>query len=129
MKSNLGHTEAAAGIAGLTKVLLQLKHGKIAPTLHCERLNPRIDFESSPFFVQRSLSDWPAQPGQPRRAAISSFGAGGVNAHVIVEEFVQPKDAARCACRRVPFPAVGAIARPAKGVRVAALAPSRPRAW
>ncbi|HBV96367.1 MAG TPA: polyketide synthase, partial [Desulfotomaculum sp.] len=95
VKSNIGHLESAAGIAGLTKVLLQIKYKQLAPSLHSERLNPNINFENTPFFVQRELTDW-EQPaveidGQsgtcPRRASVSSFGAGGANAHVVIEEY------------------------------------------
>jgi acyl transferase domain-containing protein/SAM-dependent methyltransferase/acyl carrier protein len=87
IKSNVGHLEAAAGIAGLTKVLLQLEHGQLAPSLNAETLNPNIAFARTPFSVQRELSPWPAPPvGGPRRAGVSSFGAGGANAHLIVEE-------------------------------------------
>ncbi|AXE29468.1 hypothetical protein DK842_05865 [Chromobacterium phragmitis] len=87
VKSNIGHCESAAGIAGLTKVLLQMRHRRLAPSLHADELNPAIAFERSPFSVQRSLTDWPAGPGgAPRIAGLSSFGAGGSNAHVVVEE-------------------------------------------
>jgi len=99
VKTNIGHLESAAGIAGLTKVLLQMKHGQLAPSLHAEPQNSRIDFHDSPFFVQRNLSEWlPSivkDNGQereyPRRAGISSFGAGGSNAHVIIEEYCGPR--------------------------------------
>ncbi|WP_394537195.1 amino acid adenylation domain-containing protein [Lysobacter enzymogenes] len=92
VKSNIGHGESAAGIAGLTKVLLQLKHATLVPTLHAQRLNPNIDFARTPFAVQRALEPWPARRGAdgapaPRLAAVSSFGAGGSNAHLLVEEF------------------------------------------
>jgi acyl transferase domain-containing protein/NAD(P)-dependent dehydrogenase (short-subunit alcohol dehydrogenase family)/acyl carrier protein/SAM-dependent methyltransferase/aryl carrier-like protein len=88
VKSNIGHLEAAAGIAGVTKVLLQLQHRQLAPSLHSEPPNPNIRFTSAPFFVQKELAAWPAPAGgQPRRAAVSSFGAGGANAHVVLEEF------------------------------------------
>ncbi|MGK7229971.1 amino acid adenylation domain-containing protein [Streptomyces hygroscopicus] len=89
VKSNIGHPEAAAGIAGLTKVLLQMRHGRFAPSLHTEELNPRIDWAASPFRVQREAADWPRPAGVPRRAGISSFGAGGSNAHVVVEEYAE----------------------------------------
>ncbi len=93
-KSNIGHCEAAAGIAGLTKVLLQLKHKHIVPSLHSARLNPHIDFDSTPFIVNQALRPWeqPVVDGKrlPRIAGISSFGAGGANAHLIVEEYPQP---------------------------------------
>ena len=94
IKSNLGHCEAAAGIAGVTKVLLQMAHRQLAPSLHTEVLNPRIDFAHSPFRVQRQLGEWKrpliAVNGEPREhariAGVSSFGAGGANAHVVIEE-------------------------------------------
>ncbi|CAN7772038.1 amino acid adenylation domain-containing protein [Rhizobium leguminosarum] len=96
VKSNIGHLEAAAGIAAVTKVLLQLKHQQLAPSLHAEELNPNIDFAKTPFTVQQSLGPW-ARPvveiagrrqEYPRIAGISSFGAGGANAHIIIEEYV-----------------------------------------
>ncbi|HRL21272.1 MAG TPA: SDR family NAD(P)-dependent oxidoreductase [Alcaligenes sp.] len=95
VKSNIGHCESAAGIAGITKVLLQLKHGKLAPSLNADVLNPAIDFAATPFVVQRELGDWlrpvievdGRRQELPRRAGISSFGAGGSNAHVIVQEY------------------------------------------
>jgi polyketide synthase PksN len=94
-KSNIGHCESAAGIAGVTKVLLQLKHRQIAPSLHSEVLNPNIDFLNTPFIVQQELKEWErpvvtiegVTREYPRIAGISSFGAGGSNAHVIIEEY------------------------------------------
>jgi 3-oxoacyl-(acyl-carrier-protein) synthase/acetylornithine/succinyldiaminopimelate/putrescine aminotransferase/pimeloyl-ACP methyl ester carboxylesterase/acyl carrier protein len=94
VKSNIGHLESAAGIAGLTKVVLQMQHKLLTPSIHSETVNPAIEFEATPFVLQRSLEPWPKPPlagdgGQehPRRAVVSSFGAGGSNAHLIVEEF------------------------------------------
>ncbi|PYS19621.1 MAG: polyketide synthase of type I, partial [Acidobacteria bacterium] len=93
-KSNIGHCESAAGIAGLTKVLLQMQHQQIVPSLHSAQLNPHIDFARSPFVVNQSLRTWeqPVIDGRtlPRIAGISSFGAGGSNAHMIVEEYQAP---------------------------------------
>lgn len=90
IKSNIGHTESAAGIAGLTKVLLQLKHGQLVPSLHAATPNPNIDFANTPFRVQQQTATWPrlTHNGRqlPRRAGLSSFGAGGANAHLIIEE-------------------------------------------
>ncbi|MEL7281816.1 MAG: amino acid adenylation domain-containing protein [Pseudomonadota bacterium] len=90
-KSNIGHGEAVSGLAGLTKVLLQIKSGKIAPSLHAETLNPDIDFDATPFTVNTRLRDWPKPKidglDRARAAGISSFGAGGSNAHIIVEEY------------------------------------------
>jgi acyl transferase domain-containing protein/acyl carrier protein len=85
VKTNIGHLNTAAGVAGLIKTILALKHRMIPPTLHFEEPNPQIDFAASPFFVNTRLSEWPAN-GTPRRAGVSSFGIGGTNAHVIVEE-------------------------------------------
>ncbi|NED50824.1 SDR family oxidoreductase, partial [Micromonospora aurantiaca] len=87
VKSNIGHLEGAAGIAGLTKVLLQLRHRALVPSLHAGELNPHIDFAAVPLRVQRTLEPWTPPPGVPRRAGVSAFGAGGTNAHVLVEEF------------------------------------------
>lgn len=86
IKSNIGHMEGAAGIVALTKVLLQLQHKQLVPSIHSKHLNPFIDFKATPFFVQHKLSEWHPKPGELRRAGISSFGAGGSNIHVIVEE-------------------------------------------
>ena len=85
VKSNFGHLEAAAGIAGLIKTVLVLKHKLIPPTLHFEAPNPEINFESSPFYVNTKPVEWTAN-GRPRRAGISSFGIGGTNAHALLEE-------------------------------------------
>ncbi|TXH70589.1 MAG: SDR family NAD(P)-dependent oxidoreductase [Lysobacteraceae bacterium] len=91
VKSNIGHLEGAAGIAAVTKVLLQLRHCQLVPSIHADPPNPNIDFAHVPFRVQTSLDDWPRVNSQPRRAGISSFGAGGANAHVILEEeILQP---------------------------------------
>jgi iturin family lipopeptide synthetase A len=85
VKTNIGHLEVAAGVAGLIKTLLALKHNQIPPSLHFTEPNPQIDFATSPFFVVNRLLDW-KRTGAPRRAGVSSFGVGGTNAHVVVEE-------------------------------------------
>ena len=85
VKSNLGHMDTAAGIAGLIKTALALKHKLIPPSLHFENPNPQIDFENSAFYVNTKLKEWKSN-GTPRRAGVSSFGIGGTNAHVVVEE-------------------------------------------
>lgn len=92
VKSNVGHLLAAAGMAGLTKVLFQLRHGLLAPSLHAETLNPAIDFKATPFLVQRSVAPWPRLPEHPRRAGLTSIGAGGVNSHMILEEHVSGQE-------------------------------------
>lgn len=96
-KSNIGHAESAAGVAGLIKILLQLKHQQIAPSLHSGELNPYAKIDKSPFVVQQSLTDWVVHPRAAnaaaplkRMAALSSFGAGGANGHMIVEEYLVP---------------------------------------
>ena len=95
VKSNIGHLEGAAGISQLTKVLLQMKRGRLFPSrLNSERMNPEIDFARTPFRVQLAGEDWQPPQGQPRRAGISSFGVGGVNVHLVVEEYTgQPRNA------------------------------------
>ena len=85
VKTNIGHLEGAAGIAGLIKVVLSLQHGAVPPNLNFRRLNPNITLTGTPFALPTRLTAWPASE-QPRRAAISSFGFGGTNAHVILEE-------------------------------------------
>src|SRR5271166_4433863 len=86
IKSNLGHTAAAAGIAGVIKVLLALRHRKIPASLHFREPNPQIDFEHSPFYVPTELKDWEVSEGGQRRAAVSSFGFSGTNAHAVIGE-------------------------------------------
>jgi acyl transferase domain-containing protein/thioesterase domain-containing protein len=85
LKTNIGHLDVAAGVAGLIKTILALKHRQIPPSLHFDRPNPAIDFVNSPFYVNTVLSEWNAQ-GTPRRAGVSAFGIGGTNAHVVLEE-------------------------------------------
>ena len=85
VKSNIGHLDVAAGVAGLIKTVLALENGAIPPSLHFDQPNPRIDFAASPFYVNRELVDWPAG-ATPRRAGVSAFGFGGTNAHVVLEE-------------------------------------------
>ncbi|MEV0016819.1 SDR family NAD(P)-dependent oxidoreductase [Streptomyces tendae] len=91
VKSNIGHLEGAAGIAGLTKLLLQLRHRRLAPCVNLDTPNPRIDFATVALEPVTTLTDWPAPPdGTPRRAGVSSFGAGGANTHLILEEYHRP---------------------------------------
>jgi myxalamid-type polyketide synthase MxaE and MxaD len=85
VKTNLGHLEAAAGIAGLIKVALALQHREIPPSLHFKKPNPHIPFDELPLRVQTALRPWPSEPG-PALAGVSSFGFGGTNAHVVLEE-------------------------------------------
>ncbi len=94
VKTNFGHLDEAAGVAGLVKAVLALEHGELPPSLHYETPNPRIDFAGGPFYVNARLAPWPRTPGQPRRAGVSSFGIGGTNAHVVLEEAPAPGAAA-----------------------------------
>ncbi|MFI5610781.1 type I polyketide synthase [Amycolatopsis sp. NPDC051903] len=84
VKSNLGHTGAAAGVAGLIKTVLMLEHGELVPTVHFGRPNPLLDLDSSPFHVVTEAGPWPARG--VRLAAVSAFGVGGTNAHVVLQE-------------------------------------------
>ena len=89
VKTNVGHLDAAAGVTGLIKTVLALKHGVLPPSLHFESPNPQLDLANSPFYINATLKDWKASP---RRAGVSSFGVGGTNAHVILEEAPQTED-------------------------------------
>ena len=86
LKTNMGHLDVAAGVAGLIKTVLALKHKLIPPSLNFEKPNPQIDFTNSPFYVNTKLAEWKTN-GTPRRAGVSSFGIGGTNAHVVLEEW------------------------------------------
>ncbi|BBC27199.1 type I polyketide synthase [Pseudanabaena sp. ABRG5-3] len=88
LKTNVGHLDTAAGVAGLIKTALALHHQQIPPSLHFQQPNPKIDFGNSPFFVNTTLQDWESKHS-PRRAGVSSFGIGGTNAHVVLEEAPQ----------------------------------------
>ncbi|MGD2087207.1 MAG: SDR family NAD(P)-dependent oxidoreductase [Candidatus Aminicenantes bacterium] len=85
VKTNFGHLDIAAGIAGFIKTVMAINHRRIPPSLHFETPNPKIDFENSPLYVNTKLKQW-ENPEYPLRAGVSSFGIGGTNAHVILEE-------------------------------------------
>ena len=85
VKANVGHLDAAAGITGFIKTVMALKHKVLPPSINFETPNPQIDFDNSPFFVNTKLLEWETN-GTPRRAGVNSFGIGGTNAHVILEE-------------------------------------------
>jgi acyl transferase domain-containing protein/thioesterase domain-containing protein/acyl carrier protein len=88
VKTNIGHLDAAAGVAGLIKTVLALERGQLPASLHFQNLNPHIELKDSPFFVNNRLTDWPSN-GIPRRAGVTSLGIGGTNAHVVLEEAPQ----------------------------------------
>jgi acyl transferase domain-containing protein/acyl carrier protein len=85
VKTNIGHLDTAAGVAGFIKTVLALEHKMLPPSLHYQEPNPQIDFASGRFYVNERLREWEAAAG-PRRAGVSSFGIGGTNAHLILEE-------------------------------------------
>jgi len=86
VKTNIGHTGPASGIAGILKLLLSLKHRQIPPCLHFKSGNPAIDFKSNPFYINTQLKEWRVEDNQRRRGAVSSFGFSGTNAHLVIEE-------------------------------------------
>jgi acyl transferase domain-containing protein/surfactin synthase thioesterase subunit/acyl carrier protein len=106
VKTNIGHLEQTAGIAALVKAALTLKHGKIPPSLHFERPNPKIDFDDSPFFVNTGCRDWEQEA--PRVAAVNSLGLGGTNAFAVLEEAPLPEVGAQIrGAPLLPFPFSG----------------------
>jgi acyl transferase domain-containing protein len=90
VKTNVGHLDTSAGVAGLIKAVLALEHAMIPPSLHYERANRDIDFGKGPFHVAATLAKWSRHGGTPRRAGVSSFGIGGTNAHLVLEEASAP---------------------------------------
>lgn len=91
VKTNVGHLDAAAGVTGLIKTVMALKHRTLPPSLNFDDPNPQIDFSGSPFYVNTEAKDWPAAP-TPRRAGVSSFGMGGTNVHLVLEEAPQASE-------------------------------------
>ncbi|MEO1410702.1 MAG: amino acid adenylation domain-containing protein [Bacteroidota bacterium] len=94
VKTNIGHLDAGACIAGIIKVALSMHHEKLPASLHFERPNPQIDFANSPFRVQQNPADWP-RGAKPRRAGVSSLGLGGTNIHVVLEEAPRVENTAK----------------------------------
>ncbi|HEU5127112.1 MAG TPA: polyketide synthase, partial [Glycomyces sp.] len=88
VKSNIGHLKAAAGAAGLFKMVMQLDHKQLAPSLHFRDPNPNVDWDRTPFRVNTELREWPADPEGARRGGVSAFGFGGTNFHAVLEEYV-----------------------------------------
>lgn len=121
VKSNIGHLDAAAGIAGLIKTVLSLKYKQIPPSLHFNEPNPDIDFEGGKFYVNNSLVPWVQRGIAPLRAGVSSFGIGGTNAHVILEEAPVEKitDQSTLSCQLLALSAKteGALMRYAKELK------------
>lgn len=86
-KSNIAHTQAAAGLAGMLKVILAMRNNKLPKTLYADKPTPAVDWQGAKMALVQESQPWLSRAGQPRRAGISAFGIGGTNAHVIVEEF------------------------------------------
>jgi len=104
VKPNVGHLDNAAGIANIIKAALAIKHKQLPPSVNYDTPNPAIRFEETPFVVSTRLTEWADAAGHPRRAGVSSYGVGGTNAHVILEEYI-PSPAAT----RPPAPALHLI--------------------
>ncbi len=102
VKTNIGHLDTAAGIAGLIKTALCMKFRQLPATLHFGEPNPEVDFAAGPFYVNAALSPWASPEGVLRRAGVSSFGIGGTNAHVVLEE-APPATPAAAAGPERPF--------------------------
>ena len=100
VKANIGHLDAAAGISGLIKTVLLLNNKKLPPMVNFKESNPELNIDQTPFYVNKELKDWDSN-GHPRRAAISSFGIGGTNAHAILEE--APERQSEKSSRRIHF--------------------------
>ena len=105
VKGNIGHTLETAGVAGLIKTILAMQKGKIPPAVQCGELTTEVDWETCPFVVPFQESSWPEfADGHPRRAAVNSFGIGGLNVHVVVDEY-QPQASGRRTVSTGPQPA------------------------
>lgn len=95
VKANIGHLDAGAGVSGLIKVIMALRHKKIPPQINFNEINSKIAFDESPFYISKQLQDWLPENNNKRIAGVTSIGLGGANAHVIVEEYltnVPPRD-------------------------------------
>jgi 3-oxoacyl-(acyl-carrier-protein) synthase/thioesterase domain-containing protein/acyl carrier protein len=92
VKSNIGHLMPASGVAGVIKVLLSLQHRMLPPTINFEKLNEYVSLDNNPFYINTKLQPWETATGIPRRAAVSSFGFNGTNAHLVIEEYIPKVD-------------------------------------
>ncbi|MDX3839387.1 type I polyketide synthase [Streptomyces europaeiscabiei] len=124
LKSNLGHTQAAAGVAGVIKTVMALQHGRLPLTLHVDKPSTHVDWDAGHVRLLTEPVDWPLTPGRPRRAAVSSFGISGTNAHTVLEaapeepeEEAQETGTAPAAAVRLPLAPWLLSARGAEALR------------
>ena len=130
VKTNIGHLEAAAGVAGLIKVMLAMKHGAIPKSLHFENPNPHVDWDALPVRVTSQAMNWPMDAHRPARAGISAFSMTGTNAHLVVEGYGAPGNASGAGTgRRSPAGSAQpvAVSRPESVTESPAVAELRPR--
>ncbi len=102
VKSMISHTIPAAGVAGIIKSALSLYHKVLPPTLHCEKPNPKLELEKTPFYLNSEVRPWIQGAAEPRRAGVNAFGFGGINAHAVLEEYVQESVPGKDLSRHIP---------------------------